>query len=106
MGSYDKIYLEVKCPYCGASKIREIQTKDLNCLLNNYKVGDSTNTKLKFITGTTSCDSMECQIYMKKWELKHAFIGFGRLFNVRIKLEQGCVTNKLRITKQKEYLEK
>lgn len=104
MGMYDSIYLKVKCPYCGIKSEIEFQTKDLKCILKSYKLGDDTsNTKLNYLSARGSCYSVICKKYMDKIESKKdcCVFGFGRIFNAKIYLKNGIITNKLEIEKIK-----
>jgi len=40
MGMFDSIYLKIKCPHCGIEQECECQTKDLDCELNVYRIGN------------------------------------------------------------------
>lgn len=76
MSMYDTLYDDkIKCPYCGSHEPIEIQTKDLDCLMNKYVVYDPTVVrvwpnenyayapKLKYIEGIATCKSYLCQAY-------------------------------------------
>ena len=67
MGMFDSIYMNVKCPYCGISCEREIQTKDLDSVLLTLRPGDSIDKDYQDLTqieGVVECTSIVCN--MKK----------------------------------------
>ena len=57
MGLFDTLLLEIKCPECKTIEIREVQTKDFECCLNDFKVGDVIDSTIsdKKIDGATEC---------------------------------------------------
>ena len=40
MGMFDEIYGEVKCPHCKKIIGFETQTKEYNCMMDRYTIGD------------------------------------------------------------------
>lgn len=40
MGMFDSIYSQLRCPVCGAKELQEVQTKQFECALSRYVVGD------------------------------------------------------------------
>jgi hypothetical protein len=81
MGMYDSIYIDVKCPKCGIIKERECQTKELNCILHNYKVDDNIGTEqFNYLDTITDCN---CER--------------DNFFEVRIFIKKGLITNKHKI---------
>jgi hypothetical protein len=102
MGMFDSIYLEMKCPFCGKISEMEIQTKELDCDLNVWKVGDYIGTdKYNYIDECSAqCRSDECMDFMLKKQGYRS--GFGRSFDVKIFLNEGFVTGAYEIINNKE----
>jgi hypothetical protein len=96
MGMFDSIYLEVKCPKCGETSEMECQTKDLDCNLDVYRVGDDIGTdKYNYLDCNASCKSTSCMEYEER-EIKYR-LGFGYIFYIKIKILDGVVTNEYKI---------
>jgi hypothetical protein len=91
MGMFDSIYLNVKCPYCEEESEIEAQTKDLECNLEVWKVGDFIGTKkYKSLFCITECRSNKC--------LRPVRIGnIGNFFNLDVFLKKGILTSKYKI---------
>lgn len=97
MGLYDSIFIKVKCPYCGMEELTECQTKELYCVLQNWRkgqhVGDET---ISHLTCIVSCRSEEC--------LEHEFkrigyrSGYGRTYWLKVNLDEGRITGEYEIT--------
>lgn len=68
MGLYDVLVVEdrVRCVYC-RNPIMSLQTKDLGCLLNTLKPGDSVRQQLY--------DSLEYGLYREERETAESFLG-------------------------------
>lgn len=56
MGMFDSINIDVKCPYC-EGKSETVQTKDLDCVLQTYNVGDKIGEKHRWLDSCEICDS-------------------------------------------------
>ena len=61
MGLFDTLWLEIKCPKCKTIETRKVQTKDFECCLDAFKVGDVvdstiTDKKIDGVTDCTVCD--------------------------------------------------
>lgn len=91
MGMYDSIRIDVKCPYCEEVSEVDAQTKDFDCELKVYKVGDFLgDERLDSIICSTGCRSKSCLDYEKRYvSWSH---GFGRVFSIKIFLNKGVVT--------------
>lgn len=62
MGMFDSFYLKTKCPRCGIEKVREIQTKRFDCLLDKWKQGDEFYTrKIDFADAVIKCLEVWCE---------------------------------------------
>ena len=98
MGMFDSAYIDIKCPFCGQISGIECQTKELDCNLDVWRkgqfVGDITLSKLNCIA---DCLSDECKDYEEKNRGYRS--GFGRMFEVDVKLSLGIVTGEYQITK-------
>ena len=64
MGLFDTLWLEIKCPKCKTTETRKVQTKDFECCLNDFKVGDVVDSTIseKKIDGATDCNN--CDIWI------------------------------------------
>lgn len=95
MGMYDTVQLtvEIKCPRCGEPIEKPLQTKDLECLLDEYNTGDNIGTnKYRYLSTTASCTSTSC----REWERinRPNFHGFGYVFNVEVYIDkEGNITD-------------
>ena len=74
MGMFDSAYIECTCPTCNKVQERECQTKDADCVLSTWKVGDVVNPNFKYINCIASCD--DCDTY---FDLKIQLDTHGRL---------------------------
>lgn len=97
---FDYVDIVLKCPYCGERYLFDVQTKDLTDTLTAWKVGDSIGgPKYGELDCTAQCHSVRCQEFADKrdyvWQSGPS--GFGRLFDVYIKVESGRITNDVRI---------
>ena len=99
MGMYDSFYIDIECPYCHCITKIECQTKELFLELRRWEKGDSINTtQYNYLDCIADCRSLEC----KAWENKEIgyVSGFGRSFEVRIKLKEGIVTGEYEILEE------
>ena len=82
MGMFDSFYLEVKCPHCGETSEMEFQTKQFNCQLDEWRVGDEfLSGEIQINDGTIfsvygGCKSETCDKWTKI--ATPNIIGFGR----------------------------
>lgn len=91
MGMFDSIYLDIKYPHCHQESIMECQTKELNCILENYSEGDNIGTdQFNYLDCVADCLSKECVKREDKQMGYHS--GFGKIFDVRIHLNNGTIT--------------
>jgi wobble nucleotide-excising tRNase len=88
MGMFDSIMLNVKCPYCGEEEVRECQTKDLDCYLDVYTLGDKVKTLDKWLECITDCESEACKLPGSR---------LGNFFNLKIRVKECKITNKYKI---------
>ena len=58
MGMYDYVELNVKCPICGNTIINTFQTKDFDCVMDTYHLGDKVpaNCRFNYMRTYTTCD--------------------------------------------------
>jgi len=96
MGMFDTIKLKMKCPHCGLSSEMEAQTKELDSNLDVWKKGDYIGTKkFNYLECIADCHSNKCLNHVNK---KQGYVsGFGRMFDVRIFLDNGIVNGKYKI---------
>jgi sarcosine oxidase delta subunit len=91
MGMFDSVMLKIKCPYCGQESEIECHTKELDCSLDVWRKGDFVGTeKLNHLQTIANCHSKECSDYEEKRIGYRS--GFGRVFNVKVKLRNGIVS--------------
>lgn len=99
MGMFDSIMLNSKCPNCGKIEEREFQTKDLDCNLYIYKLGDCLEGfNRRYIEAITSCHSEECKFIgnISDILLQGTPSGFDFLWECKIKLDDTCrITNEI-----------
>lgn len=110
MGMFDSIYMDIKCPRCGKTSNMECQTKDLDCSLNRYQVGDTVPTdQYRYLHVNISCKSPECMQWEKD-EYKGRVSGFGYTFFGKLYLGdsdsltegESVITDKLVLYDQKD----
>ena len=67
MGMYDTLLVNVKCPECKTIKMRDVQTKDFECVLDSFSVGDVVNDSIEKgeTVGTTVCNFCNILIDVK-----------------------------------------
>lgn len=99
MGMYDSVKIKIKCPYCGEESEIEAQTKELDCTLEVWKVGDFVSDKFNYLDCVADCLQPEC----KKASMLGYHSRIGRFFNVRIFLKKGKVSGKYKITKDEYF---
>lgn len=98
MEMFDIITIPFKCPYCGMKSHMEFQTKDLENMLKRLKPGDrisNIETDYDFLSVVGSCHSPECQARADKFActFQQCASGFGALFNAKIRIKDGIITN-------------
>lgn len=92
---FDSVIIEIKCPYCGEVSETEAQTRQLDCDLEVWKVGDFVTDKLNYLICIADCIQPKCKEYVTK---KNGYWGgFGRKFNVKIVLKDGKVTGEYEV---------
>ena len=104
MGMFDTIHdRKTKCPRCGASG--EIQTKDLECMMEDYEVlykedeefnkmcghhrYARASSKLRFVNAIFSCNSSSCRALSRMQDyLKNGYVsGFGLSWDITYKVD-------------------
>jgi hypothetical protein len=93
MGMFDTISLPLKCPNCGDEGEKELQTKDLMCLLSEYRKGDYVGTKrFRWLDCLAGCTSKTCLAWEQK-KYKGMSNGFGYCWDVEAEVdEHGRIT--------------
>ena len=94
MGMYDRIMINVKCPYCEEISLMEAQNKEMSDELMIFNVGDNVKKYLFRDTDTldcvTDCHSNKCIDFTNE---KDGYIsGFGRIFYLNVELKDGLIT--------------
>ena len=79
MGMFDSVIHPLKCKICGSIKPREIQTKDLDCTLAVYRIGDFVEPPRfghYFIEGVWNCGCTGDSLHLNTCyiELLHGMI--------------------------------
>jgi len=78
MGMFDSLYIQLKCPNCGDEGEKECQTKDLECGLNNYHVGESIGTRqFRWLDVSIRCHSETCQKWQEARDGYRSGFGYG-----------------------------
>lgn len=96
MGMFDSVRINIKCPYCQKESEIECQTKELDCVMHSWKKGDYVGTKKhNYLTCIADCHSKECVDW--RYEEIGYRSGFGRMFYVKVKLDNGIVTGEYEI---------
>jgi hypothetical protein len=99
MGMFDSVKIEMKCPYCGEVSEIEAQTKELECNLDVWKKGDFVTDKINYLECLADCVQPKCKEYVTK---KNGYWGgFGRMFDVKISLDNGKVSGEYEILNAK-----
>ena len=100
MGMFDSINLKIKCPYCGQEDIVEAQTKELECLLHVYSEGDYVSDQYNYLDCLADCRSKLC---VKDEVAERGYkSGFGRMFDVRIFIEDGKISGEYKILPEED----
>lgn len=100
MGMYDSFYLPITCPFCGYVSEMDVQTKELDCSLKTFHIGDHVSDKYNYLDCIADCLSPECVEYTDQQRGYHS--GFGRLFYVRVYIEDGKLNGKYKILKDED----
>lgn len=94
---FDSIFMPIKCPFCGQTFEMECQTKDLDCRLHRWKVGDNTeHPEEKELYCCATCASETCPAYETRTVLS-CRLGRGRLFDLIVETPLGLITGKYRL---------
>ena len=99
MGMFDSIKMNIKCPFCGkVTKNMEIQTKELDCCLEIFRVGDSIPKEYNHLSQLScigDCVSDKC---------KHEIVfpnGMkstrGNYFTIEVEVSSGIITDRYKI---------
>lgn len=98
MGMYDTIYIKVKCPKCKGLSLTACQTKDLDCELNEYFVGDFALSN-KLLTEITVKEAIHCiaecvsdECIKNTKTISGAEYSRGHYFKIFIILRGGIIT--------------
>lgn len=100
MGMFDSIAIKMKCPYCGKESLIEAQTKQLTCSLFRWVKGEYVTKAVDHLDCMADCMQKECFEYTES-RLGY-YSGFGRMFTVRVFLEEGRVTGEYEILKAED----
>lgn len=92
---FDSVKIEIKCPYCGEVSEIEAQTKELECDLEVWKVGDFVTDKLNYLECLADCVQPKCKEFVIKRD--GYWGGFGRMFDVKIILKDGKVSGEYEV---------
>jgi len=95
MGMFDSVKIKMKCPYCGEVSEIVAQTKELECDFNVWEVGDFVTDKLTYLECLADCVQPKCREFVSKRD--GYWGGFGRMFDVKILLNNGIVTGEYEI---------
>lgn len=95
MGMFDRLYVPLKCPTCGDEGDKELQTKDLRCYLDEYRVGASIGTtQFRWLDCTACCDTAACR--KKRDEELGYRSGFGSSWDCFAEIDDdGCITGRV-----------
>ncbi len=80
MGMFDSVIINIKCPACGDQSEKDAQTKELDCVLEEWRQGDFVTDKYNELDCLADCD--KC----------------GEYFYVNVKLDKGVVSGEYIIT--------
>jgi len=90
MGVFSTILIDIRCPFCNEISEMESQTQELDEDFEVFREGDFLNTELKELDCVTSCTNTKCK---KETIKKHGYWdGFGRIFDVKIILNDNKIT--------------
>lgn len=96
MGMFDSIFLKVKCPFCGQFSEMECQTKDLDCQLLRWKMGENTDhPEVGELDCCATCHSPECLARGKRKSGEDW--GNAAYFELIVETPLGLITGKYRI---------
>jgi hypothetical protein len=98
MGMFDSVIMDMKCPYCGEVSEIEVQTKQLECNMEVWRVGDYVTDDLNFLTCYGDCTQPECKEYSIK--KRGYWSGWGRMFDVKIMLDGGRISGEYEIIEE------
>lgn len=106
MGSFDRIYLAIRCPYCGDTDTKEIQTKELHNFMDSYAEGDEVDTDKDQISGLAICRSDPCILSARVRDAKGqgTYSGFGVSWGVVVFIKHHKITNVVKATDIKKNL--
>jgi len=94
---FDTVYLEVQCPFCKHISEIELQTKDIDKALCEYRIGDFIGTdQYRYIYCYGSCISETC----KQYRVANTLEGFepaGRNLDLHVFLKNGIITGRYRV---------
>lgn len=100
MGMFDTVKLSIRCPNCGETSEMEAQTKELDCNLETWRVGNFVTRRLNWLTCLASCAQPACKAHVIK---EHGYWGgFGRMFYVKIFLHNGKVSGEYEIISEND----
>ena len=97
MGLFDRVYLNVKCPYCGEKSEMEFQTKDFKEHMDSFRKGDYVSKKFNYLNAVATCHSKKCRAVAEKVGM----LRYGdpsihsTLFEAKVELKDGKVTGKI-----------
>lgn len=98
MGLFDSVYLSVPCPACGETRERELQTKDLDCQLRVFRVGDMV------FPPTAGEPSLRCVVECVPCAKGAPPLPLHTFFFLRVLLDaEGCVTGETAPLTEEEY---
>ena len=96
MGMFDSIKMDIKCPFCGKiTKNMEIQTKDLDCCLEVFRVGElvpKEYSNLKSLSCIGDCTSDSCKreiVFPNGMKTIR-----GSYFNLELEVSSGIITDR------------
>lgn len=104
MGMFDSIMMKVKCPYCGGEGERELQTKDLDCLLRVFRKGDFIDPNSmwydrNYLNTISECISKGCLD-----QKSNGGYGRGKFFYAKVFLDdKNIITGEYEMMDEKNY---
>ena len=99
MGMFDSINLTIKCPRCGKESLMEAQTKELDCALDVFVVGQPISDQYNYLDCITECCIGSCMEASRDTIGRKRF--YNGMFNVRIFIEDGKVSGRYKILPEK-----
>src|ERR1700753_1956034 len=104
MGMFDSVIIKVKCPFCGQTSEMECQTKQLDCKLYQWKLGENTGHPEEMeLDCYATCSSAICIARNKAKSGKEW--GNEQSFDIIVETPFGLVTGKYRIDRTTNLLE-